>query len=139
VEKELDKFPETNILNIRSAIINIRKSKLPDPAEIGNAGSFFINPVVSLEQANSIKQYYPKMPYFKVARNKVKLSAAWLIEQSNWKGKRIGNVGTYRKHPLVLVNYGNATGSEIYNIAKKIQKSVKNNFAIDLEMEVNVF
>ncbi len=139
VEKELDRFPETNILNIRSAIINIRKSKLPDPAEIGNAGSFFINPVVSLEQANSIKQYYPKMPFFKVTRSEVKLSAAWLIEQSNWKGKRIGNVGTYRIHTLVIVNYGNATGNEIYNLAKKIQKSVKNNFAIDLEMEVSVF
>ena len=138
VEKELDKFPETNILNIRSAIINIRKSKLPDPLEIGNAGSFFINPVVSLEQANSIRQYYPKMPYFKVTKNEVKLSAAWLIEQSNWKGKRIGQVGTYKKQPLVIVNYGNATGNEIYNVAKKIQKSVKNNFAVDLELEVNV-
>ena len=138
IEKELDKFPETNILNIRSAIINIRKSKLPDPSETGNAGSFFINPVVSLEQANSIRQYYPKMPYFKVTKNEVKLSAAWLIEQSNWKGKRIGQVGTYKKQPLVLVNYGDATGNEIYNVAKKIQKTVKNNFAVDLEMEVNV-
>lgn len=139
VEKELDKFPETSIANIRSAIINIRKSKLPDPIEMGNAGSFFTNPVVSMEQANSIKQYYPKMPYHKVTKNEVKLSAAWLIEQSNWKGKRIGNVGTYRKHPLVLVNYGDAKGTDIYNLAKKIQKSVKNNFAIDLKMEVNVF
>lgn len=138
IEKELDRFPETNIHNIRSAIINIRKSKLPDPAETGNAGSFFINPVVSLEQANSIRQYYPKMPYFKVTKNEVKLSAAWLIEQSNWKGKRIGQVGTYKKQPLVLVNYGDATGNEIYNIAKRIQKSVKNNFAVDMEMEVNI-
>lgn len=138
IEKELDKFPETNIHNIRTAIINIRKNKLPDPSETGNAGSFFINPVVSLEQANSIRQYYPKMPYFKVTKNEVKLSAAWLIEQSNWKGKRIGQVGTYKKQPLVLVNYGDATGNEIYNVAKKIQKSVKNNFAVYLEMEVNV-
>jgi UDP-N-acetylmuramate dehydrogenase len=139
IEKELDKFPETTILNIRTAIINIRKSNLPNPTEIGNAGSFFINPIVSLEQANSIKQYYPKMPYCKITKNEVKLSAAWLIEQSNWKGKRIGNVGTYKKHPLVLVNYGDATGTDIYNLAKRIQKSVKNNFAINLDMEVNVF
>jgi UDP-N-acetylmuramate dehydrogenase len=139
IEKELDKFPETNILNIRTAIMNIRKNKLPDPEEIGNAGSFFTNPIVSQEQANSIKQYYPKMPYFRVTKNEVKLSAAWLIEQSNWKGKRIGNTGTYKKHSLVLVNYGDATGTEIYNLAKKIQKSVRNNFAIDLKMEVNVF
>jgi UDP-N-acetylmuramate dehydrogenase len=139
IEKELDKFPETTILNIRTAIINIRKSKLPDLTEIGNAGSFFINPIVSLEQANSVKQYYPKMPYYKITKNEVKLSAAWLIEQSNWKGKRIGNVGTYKKNPLVLVNYGDATGTDIYNLAKRIQKSVKNNFAINLEMEVNVY
>jgi UDP-N-acetylmuramate dehydrogenase len=138
IEKELDKFPETNIQNIRHAVINIRKSKLPDPEELGNAGSFFTNPVVTLEQANSIRQYYPKMPFFKVSKDEVKLSAAWLIEQSNWKGKRIGNVGTYKKQPLVLVNFGDASGTEIYNVAKKIQKSVKNNFAINLEMEVNI-
>jgi UDP-N-acetylmuramate dehydrogenase len=138
VEKELDKFPETSIQNIRLAIINIRKSKLPNPADLGNAGSFFTNPVVSLEHANSIRQYYPKMPFFMVSNNEVKLSAAWLIEQSNWKGKRIGNAGTYKKQPLVIVNYGEASGTEIYNLAKKIQKAVKNNFAINLEMEVNI-
>ena len=138
IEKELNKFPETNIQNIRKAIINIRTSKLPDPKELGNAGSFFLNPVVTLEEANSLKQYYPKMPFFKVSDNKIKLSAAWLIEQSNWKGKRVGDVGTYKKQPLVIVNYGNAAGKDILNIATKIRKAVRNNFAIDLEMEVNV-
>lgn len=138
LSKELDKFSETNIQNIRKAIINIREERLPDPKELGNAGSFFLNPVVSLEQANSLKQYYPKMPFFKVSGNEVKLSAAWLIEQSNWKGKRVGDVGTYKKQPLVIVNYGEATGKDIINIANKIKKTVKNNFAIDLEMEVNV-
>ncbi len=138
IEKELNKFPETNIQNIRKAIINIRNSKLPDPKELGNAGSFFLNPVVTTDEANSLKQYYPKMPFFKVSDNKVKLSAAWLIEQSNWKGKRVGDVGTYKKQPLVIVNYGNAAGKDILNIATKIRKAVKNNFAIELEMEVNV-
>ena len=138
IEKELYKFPETNIQNIRKAVINIRENKLPDPKKLGNAGSFFLNPVVSLEQANSLRQYYPKMPFYKVAVNEVKLSAAWLIEQSNWKGKRIGDVGTYKRQPLVIVNYGDATGKDIINVANKIKKAVKNNFAINLEMEVNV-
>ncbi len=138
IEKELDKFSETTIKNIRKAIISIRKNKLPDPKELGNAGSFFLNPVVKMEHANSLRQYYPKMPFFKVSDNEVKLSAAWLIEQSNWKGKRMGDVGTYKKQPLVIVNYGNATGKDILSIATKIRKAVKNNFAIELEMEVNV-
>jgi UDP-N-acetylmuramate dehydrogenase len=138
IEKELNKFPETNIQNIRKVIINIRNSKLPDPKELGNAGSFFLNPVVKTEEANSLKQYYPRMPFFMVSDDKVKLSAAWLIEQSNWKGKRVGDAGTYKKQPLVIVNYGNASGKDILNIANKIRKAVKNNFAIDLEMEVNV-
>ncbi|MBN2350470.1 MAG: UDP-N-acetylmuramate dehydrogenase [Bacteroidales bacterium] len=139
IEKELDNYPETTIQNIRKAVIAIRRSKLPDPEEFGNAGSFFKNPVVPNEIANSLLKFYPKAPNWKVSENEVKLSAAWLIETSNYKGKKIGNVSTYKKQPLVIINLGNATGDEILQYSKRIQKTVLNHFAITLETEVNIF
>jgi UDP-N-acetylmuramate dehydrogenase len=138
IEKELDKYPETNIQNIRKAIMNIRNSKLPDPLETGNAGSFFKNPVVSSDMLENIRYYYPKVSFWKIGENQVKISAAWLIEQCNWNNKRIGQTGTYKSHPLVIVNYGTATGKDIQNLAVKIQKAVKNRFAIALEPEVSI-
>jgi UDP-N-acetylmuramate dehydrogenase len=138
LEKELDNFPETTIQAIREAIIAIRDRKLPDPATLGNAGSFFKNPVVTVHQANAMRNTCPQMPYYKSGEDQVKLSAAWLIEQCHWKGKKIGKVESYKKQPLVLVNLGGATGKEILDFAHKIQRSVQNNFAITLEMEVNV-
>ncbi len=138
LEKELDKYPERTLQAIRSAVIDIRRCKLPDPDKLGNAGSFFKNPEISSEMAKTITQYYPKMPLWDIGNNRVKLSAAWLIEQCGWKGRKLRNVGTYKKQPLVIVNYGTATGNEILQLAGKIQKAVKNHFAIDLEPEVNI-
>lgn len=139
LEKELDNYPETNIRNIREVIIKIRKSKLPDPKETGNAGSFFKNPVVSRETLEYIKKFYAKIPFWEFKNDQVKLSAAWLIEQCQWKSKKIGQAGTYRKQPLVIVNLGNATGNDVLTLARKIQKAVMNHFAIHLEPEVNIF
>ncbi len=139
LEKELDKYPDTTIQYIRDAVISIRRQKLPDPSQLGNAGSFFKNPVVSIDKANEIRRFYPSMRAYKSGENEIKISAAWLIETTGWKGKRINNAGTYKKQPLVIVNYGNASGEEILDFAKKIQQAVKQQFAILLEPEVNIF
>ena len=139
LEKELDNYPDTTIQNIRNAIITIRRNKLPDPEQLGNAGSFFKNPIVDEQKANEIRRFYPKMPAYKSGDNKFKLSAAWLIETAGWKDRKINNVGTYKKQPLVIVNYGHASGQEILEFAKKIQQAVQQKFAIMLEPEVNIF
>ena len=126
------------IQEISKAIIHIRNTKLPNPKELGNSGSFFKNPIVSKKVFLKIQNEYPQMPFYKVAE-KFKIPAGWLIEQSGFKGKRIGDAGVHKNQALVLVNYGNATGKDILNLAKKIQTSIKNKFAINLEMEVNIF
>jgi UDP-N-acetylmuramate dehydrogenase len=138
LEKELDNYPETTIKNIREAIIGIRRRKLPDPAEMGNAGSFFKNPVVSAQKAHALKASYPGIPVYGCGEDQAKLSAAWLIESCNWKGKKTGHVGTYKKQPLVIVNYGGATGTEILDFARRIQRAVQSRFGVLLEIEVNV-
>ena len=118
--------------------MHIRKDKLPDPARLGNAGSFFKNPVVNEETLEHIRQFYPKVPFWEAGKNRFKISAAWLIGQCHYNRKRIGNAGTYPKQPLVIVNFGNATGKEILDLAEKIRKAVRNHFAISLESEVNI-
>jgi UDP-N-acetylmuramate dehydrogenase len=138
LEKELDNFPDKTINTIRQAIIAIRRTKLPDPAVTGNAGSFFKNPFVNKEQAASLRRFYPGMPVHDCAGGLAKLSAAWLIEQCGWKGKNFGKAGTHKRQPLIIINRGGASGGEILECALKIQKSVMNHFAIKLEMEVNV-
>ncbi|MBN2814684.1 MAG: UDP-N-acetylmuramate dehydrogenase [Bacteroidales bacterium] len=138
LQKELDNYSETTADNIRQAIINIRSAKLPDPQVTGNAGSFFKNPLVNKEKAASLQRFYPAMPGYPQQDGLVKLSAAWLIEQSGWKGKTCGNVATHKRQPLIIINRGDATGEEILHCALKIQKAVMNQFAVKLEMEVNV-
>lgn len=138
LERELNKYPEVSIKTIREAVIAIRRNKLPDPDEIGNAGSFFKNPVVKADQISALCKAYPDLPVYQDDTGKVKLSAAWLIDQCGWKGVREGNTGTYKKQPLILVNHGSATGSEILDFARRIQKSVMDRFAIRLDIEVNV-
>jgi len=123
---------------ISDAVISIRNSKLPNPDNIGNSGSFFKNPVIAKSTFLSLQQQYSEMPFYKVSEQEIKIPAGWLIEQCGFKGKRIGNTGSHKNQALVLVNYGNATGEEIYALAKRIQKTIKERFTIDLEIEVNV-
>ncbi len=122
--------------DVSNAVIKIRQSKLPDPAEIGNAGSFFKNPTIPLESFDQLKADYPNIPGYPQERG-IKVPAAWLIEQSGWKGKRFGNIGVHKKQPLVLVNYGNGEGKEIVELSKRIQESVKEKFGVMLSPEVN--
>ncbi len=127
-----------SIRDVADAVIKIRKSKLPDPKEIGNAGSFFKNPEVTKEVADKLIAQYPTIPHYILPNGTVKIPAAWLIEQCGWKGKRIGNTGNHEKQALVIVNYKDASGNEILEHAIHVQQSVYNKFNIQLEMEVNI-
>lgn len=124
--------------DISDAVIAIRKSKLPDPKEIGNSGSFFKNPVITKNQFLDIQKEYPKIPSYTVSDSETKVPAGWLIEQAGFKGKRFGNYGVHTKQALVLVNYADASGSDIYQLAQKIQQTILEKFGITLEIEVNV-
>ncbi len=124
--------------DISNAVIAIRKSKLPDPKEIGNSGSFFKNPIISTILFKQLQQKFPTIPNYPISKTTVKVPAGWLVEQAGYKGKRFGDAGVHTKQALVLVNYGNASGKEIYNLAQKIQKTVFKQFKISLEIEVNV-
>ncbi|MFC2109450.1 UDP-N-acetylmuramate dehydrogenase [Bacteroidota bacterium] len=126
------------IKDISNAVIAIRNSKLPNPDEIGNSGSFFKNPVISTEQFKKIQENHKNIPHYIVSETETKVPAGWLIEQCGFKGKRIGNTGSHSQQALVLVNYGNATGKEVHELAQQIQQTVANKFGINLEIEVNV-
>lgn len=136
IDEELKKYHEVNLKNIRQAVIDIRKRKLPDPNDLGNAGSFFKNPVVRESKAVKLKAKYPTMPTYP-ATNGVKLSAAWLIEQCGWRGKKVGNVGMYKEQALIMVNYGGAKAKELINLSNAIQESIKSTFDVKIEPEVN--
>jgi UDP-N-acetylmuramate dehydrogenase len=137
-ELALNNITHPTIRNISDAIITIRQRKLPDPNEIGNSGSFFKNPVISKSDFKKLQKEFPTIPSYIVSDSEIKVPAGWLIEQCGFKGKRFGDYGIHEKQALVLVNYGKATGKEIYELAKKIQKTILNTFNIVLEIEVNI-
>tara|TARA_B110000208_G_scaffold164896_1_gene202800 strand:+ start:1920 stop:2939 length:1020 start_codon:yes stop_codon:yes gene_type:complete len=130
---------ELSIKAISNAVINIRSSKLPNPKEIGNAGSFFKNPVIKKEQFDELIKNFPEIANYQLPNGDVKIAAGWLIDSLGWKGKRIGDYGVHKNQALVLVNYGNSSGGDIYNLSTDILNSVKQTFGIELEREVNIF
>lgn len=129
---------QPTIQDVSNAVIEIRKSKLPDPKELGNAGSFFKNPEIPLHLYNQIKAEYPTIPGYPTSQNQVKVPAGWLIEQCQWKGKKVGNTGAHQHQALVLVNYGEANGNEVLSLAKEIQQSVLDKFHVHINPEVNI-
>ena len=143
IEEELNKMnvQTLSVKAISDAVIKIRTSKLPDPRDIGNAGSFFKNPVITtarLHELHELQRAETTIPYYKTDEAHYKIPAGWLIEQCGWKGYRKGDAGCYDKQALVLVNYGDASGQDIYDLSEEIQISVKDKFGIDLEREVNI-
>lgn len=129
---------ELSIKAISDAVIAIRSSKLPNPAVIGNAGSFFKNPEIDITQFNTLKQQFPSIVGYPTSPGKIKVAAGWLIEQCGWKGKRVGNTGSHKDQALVLVNYGGVKGEEVYRLAEDIKKSVADKFGINIQTEVNI-
>ena len=138
--KELEKQNVTtpNLKDVSNAVIAIRQSKLPDPAALGNSGSFFKNPIIPKEQYEKVHALHPEMPHYTVSETEVKVPAGWLIEKAGFKGKRFGDAGIHKNQALVLVNYGNATGQEILAVSIDIQATILKEFGIAIEAEVNV-
>jgi len=126
------------IKDVSIAVESIRRSKLPDPDKIGNAGSFFKNPVVNSDRFNQIQSEYSDVVGFPSVEGKIKISAGWLIEKCGWKSKRVGDVGTAPDHALVICNFGDATGAEILEFSMRLKEEVANRFGITLQEEVNI-
>jgi UDP-N-acetylmuramate dehydrogenase len=128
---------DLTLANVRQVIIDIRQAKLPDPNVQGNAGSFFMNPIVPRAHFEALQKDYPQIPHYEVDADRVKIPAAWMIDQCGWKGKRLGNAGVHDKQALVLVNCGGATGAEVVRLSEEIQQSVFKMFGIQIYPEVN--
>lgn len=128
-----------SVKDISNAVIEIRQQKLPDPKILGNSGSFFKNPVVSIEKLTELQRMHPEIPFYKISEKEVKIPAGWLIESVGLKGYREGDAGVHKNQALVLVNYGAATGHEILSLSKKVQKKILKHFQIELQPEVNIF
>ncbi|HET8860138.1 UDP-N-acetylmuramate dehydrogenase [Marivirga sp.] len=126
-----------SIQDVSNAVIEIRQSKLPDPAKIGNSGSFFKNPIIDAPHFEKLKKSFPNMPFYELEEGMIKLAAGWLIENAGWKGHQENGVGVHPKQALVLVNYGNGNGKDIINLAKNIQDSIQSKFGVELNPEVN--
>ncbi len=137
LEQKVTEHGEINLQNIKQAVTEIRTEKLPDVNVIGSAGSFFKTPLVDIGTAKKIEAKFNEMPVFEAGKGKVKLAAGWLIDKAGWKGFREGDLGVHEKQALVIVNYGNVTGMDIYNLSEKIKQSVFEKFGVELEREVN--
>ena len=140
IENELESMnvSDPTIRDVSNAVIAIRQRKLPNPAEIGNSGSFFKNPVISTSQFNELIQKHPTIAHYPVNKDHVKIAAGWLIDQAGWKGKSFGTYGVHKNQALVLVNYGGAKGADIYQLSEDIRQDILQKFGILLEREVNV-
>jgi UDP-N-acetylmuramate dehydrogenase len=140
IEAELEKqhIKNPSLKDVSNAVIAIRQSKLPNPKELGNSGSFFKNPVILKSDFEKIQQQFPDIPHYIVSETEVKVPAGWLIEQAGFKGKRFGDAGIHKHQALVLVNYGKATGQEILAVSKNIQKTIFETYGISIEAEVNI-
>lgn len=138
VREEFTKAGGSSPRDLRGVISSIRRAKLPDPVRFGNAGSFFKNPLVDKAIYNCIRVEHPNIPFYPQEDYQMKIPAAWLIEKAGWKGKRLGNVGTWPTQPLVIINYGNASGQEIFDFSEKIMEAVEQAFGVTLEREVHV-
>ena len=138
VEREVEARGGATLRNIREAICSIRRAKLPDPAVLGNAGSFFKNPVVEASVAENLLKAYPDMPHYPAPEGRVKLAAGWLIDRAGMKGHRAGNVGVHERQALVIVNHGGATGGEVIAFAHEVQERVREKFGIEIDTEVNI-
>lgn len=130
---------EPTIKDVSDAVINIRQSKLPDPRELGNSGSFFKNPVILKKELEQLQKTFPEMPFYVLDEETVKIPAGWLIDKAGLKGFRKGDAGVHKKQALVLVNYGNASGAEILELSAMIRRSVLDKFGIEISPEVNIF
>ncbi|WP_417886377.1 UDP-N-acetylmuramate dehydrogenase [Zunongwangia sp.] len=138
IKTELQNISSPTIQDISKAIVNIRQNKLPNPAEIGNSGSFFKNPIITVDFFSELKKKYPEIHGYQLNDNEIKVPAGWLIDNAGLKGYRDGDAGIHKKQALVLVNYGTASGSDILKLSIKIRNIVKEKFGIDLETEVNI-
>lgn len=138
IRQELAKYPAPTLPIVRKVIIEIRESKLPDPKVMGNAGSFFMNPIVAKEKLEALQRDYPRIPYYELPDGRVKIPAGWMIDQCGWKGKSLGPAAVHDKQALVLVNRGGAKGSDIVALSDTVRASVRDKFGIDIHPEVNV-
>ena len=138
IRQELAKYPAPTLPIVRKVIIEIRESKLPDPKVMGNAGSFFMNPIVAKEKLEALQRDYPRIPYYELPDGRVKIPAGWMIDQCGWKGKSLGPAAVHDKQALVLVNRGGAKGSDIGALSDAVRASVREKFGIDIHPEVNV-
>ena len=138
LKEELTKYPEVTLETIREAVITIRRQKLPDPEVLGNAGSFFMNPIVAKEKLEALQRDYPRIPYYELPDGRVKIPAGWMIDQCGWKGKSLGPAADHDKLALVLVNRGGAKGCDVIALSNAVRASVRDKFGIDIHPEVNV-
>lgn len=138
IRQELENYPAVTLPVMRRVIIGIRESKLPDPKVTGNAGSFFMNPIVPRVQFEALQQEYPRIPFYELADGTVKIPAGWMIDQCGWKGKALGPAAVHDKQALVLVNRGGAKGSDVIALSDAVRASVRDKFGIDIHPEVNI-